>query len=467
MKKLVLLVGFIFINCWTVITKQQLNDMGVSDEILVAYARYNGTDLEYLLSTQMGEEDELFVANIIKFMEKDYEKPCDFKDDGKRDSTPIALAHCSNTCFMASVLQSLYAIEPLTEFLIKLGRRRPSYYKQNSASRAYIELITKLYCYQQQERIKHNPMEFCQMAWRNLGCDLGAQEDAAFFYTQLINRLGEEDVNRSMEADDLAIENYIKEFCGVNIKSVVDGKIKPIVQEKKKPKLPYWPTLTLKILSNNFWENIERWRNEITEREDGQGRMTNILTYNSLTNFPGLLTIHLTPAAHEKIELNVNIPLELNKEKIKSLFDSTVVIPNNDVLYDLVAVVIHRGQVGQGGHYWAYVKANQHWYRCDDLPVRMKPIELISQSEMEQFSSNGYFVGRDVSQELINSGVSPDALPSLLFYQSRNLPVPPPIPNKNPIVVPTQPATLHPKSTNLEQKLAKFSNDLAMLSRLL
>ena len=38
------------------------------------------------------------------------------------------------------------------------------------------------------------------------------------------------------------------------------------------------------------------------------------------------------------------------------------------ITYNLYAVVVHKGHCN-GGHYYAYVKCNKLWYKCDDEVV--------------------------------------------------------------------------------------------------
>ena len=41
-------------------------------------------------------------------------------------------------------------------------------------------------------------------------------------------------------------------------------------------------------------------------------------------------------------------------------------LKNNSPNYNLIGAIVHLGKTLQGGHYIAYIKSDNQWYRCDD-----------------------------------------------------------------------------------------------------
>ena len=61
-------------------------------------------------------------------------------------------------------------------------------------------------------------------------------------------------------------------------------------------------------------------------------------------------------------------------------FDFLLPLPERAVPYELLAVVVHHGQV-RNGHYTAFIKStDQNWYHCDDRapPQRVSPAKALA-----------------------------------------------------------------------------------------
>lgn len=65
------------------------------------------------------------------------------------------------------------------------------------------------------------------------------------------------------------------------------------------------------------------------------------------------------------------------------------VLDNADTLYELHAVIIHKGQAS-GGHYFAYVKENNEWYLCNDMDI--KTIDYKNKKFRKEISKHGYIL---------------------------------------------------------------------------
>jgi len=97
-----------------------------------------------------------------------------------------------------------------------------------------------------------------------------------------------------------------------------------------------------------------------------------------------------------KLNYRVVYPCELR------LMNTTEDCANNDQTYDLAAIVIHCGGVGNRGHYIAVVKNNGNWFLFDD-----EEVERIDLSSFEEF------YGRTRETEKISR------TSYILFYESR------------------------------------------------
>lgn len=59
-------------------------------------------------------------------------------------------------------------------------------------------------------------------------------------------------------------------------------------------------------------------------------------------------------------------------------------LPNSEEEYELYGVIVHFGS-GVGGHYIAYVRVKNRWYKCDDAQVSLcKP--------GDEFDTNAYIL---------------------------------------------------------------------------
>lgn len=58
-------------------------------------------------------------------------------------------------------------------------------------------------------------------------------------------------------------------------------------------------------------------------------------------------------------------------------------------MYRLFACIVHRGQFSTG-HYYAYVKKENSWYRCDDAKV-----DEVKQDEVMKSQAYMLFYSRD------------------------------------------------------------------------
>ncbi len=73
--------------------------------------------------------------------------------------------------------------------------------------------------------------------------------------------------------------------------------------------------------------------------------------------------------------------------------------------FDLIGIAAHQGETTLGGHYWAYTKKDNVWYKCDDDTVRITNFNEIITTFRDTFT-----YANKVS-------------PYLLFYQKRDNPL--------------------------------------------
>jgi Ubiquitin carboxyl-terminal hydrolase len=103
-----------------------------------------------------------------------------------------------------------------------------------------------------------------------------------------------------------------------------------------------------------------------------------------LATAPSILVCHLKRFAFDsygrlvRLDKKVQIPLILEIGSYMSCLNKSTPPP-----YELVAVLVHQGQSCDSGHYLAYVKNNNQWYKCNDSEV--EPVSVTKVLEQQAY----------------------------------------------------------------------------------
>jgi ubiquitin C-terminal hydrolase len=92
-----------------------------------------------------------------------------------------------------------------------------------------------------------------------------------------------------------------------------------------------------------------------------------------------------------KIFHPIKIPFTLEMDKF--------ILEKDNILYDLFAVVVHRGTTATSGHYVAYVKSDNQWYLCNDMDVN----KVTNKTVHTEINKDGYILFYEPAQGSIKS----------------------------------------------------------------
>ena len=101
-----------------------------------------------------------------------------------------------------------------------------------------------------------------------------------------------------------------------------------------------------------------------------------------ISKFPKNLIFHLqrfhfTGITFKKLDEKVDFPLDLFKSEFSEI---SITPPNCD--YELYALCHHSGS-RNGGHYWAYVKHSNKWFKLNDSATQ----QVSNESEIKEKTS--------------------------------------------------------------------------------
>lgn len=299
---------------------------------------------------------------------------------------PVGLKNQGSTCFMNSLLQSLYNIDELTNYLIK----NSNIYNEGTVAREYIAFLKQYNVTQQVNRESFAPLNFCTKIW-SLKQPNGepifptsATGDAQELLSILLDHLKDQDINK-----DIVNIRYGFPFND-KVKTYISDLFDIIISRRYKTKsdktyiagaeltdilsLPIQDLLTGNI-SKTLEECLDRYfaPEEITVKREGINQELEL--QKKIIKLPKILNIQYRRwdilNNNRKIYNSVAFPVEnLNLSK----YLSTDAPKNQETIYDLAAIVMHHYE---GAHYSAYIKKNNHWYHCDDSTVTPVSIDNI------------------------------------------------------------------------------------------
>lgn len=286
------------------------------------------------------------------------------KPEISSNQSPKGIKNCGNSCYINSSLQFLLASNLLKEKIKssstnnKIAKATAGFFQgendQNSTPTTLMDLAGKL----------HTSVSDEVPSLKGSG-----QQDAEEFLSAILSVFA---ITAPVQEKTILYKNSEK-------------KIRPI----KKDKLGFislgiHKETTLADLLNNF---------SATEKV---AEPDNQLIWDDLTNSKSdyfTKEIYLTEPPPK--ELFIQLKRLVFGEKI----NTKIMFPNNQKIdtsifenkskkypYNIIATVIHRGS-HQGGHYFAYIKKANQWYKCDDDKV-----SLVDYSEVKNVSDTGAYL---------------------------------------------------------------------------
>ena len=298
----------------------------------------------------------------------------------QKEKIPRGLTNVGNSCFMNASLQSLYALDKLTDALLE--KKQSGAYKPDTFGGEYINFINQMHTTNQKIV---EPRTLCMRGWQKMKFAPLSQQDNDEFIVALLNELIE-DITKDPLAHLIAItwQQYI-------------NKSPSTIEKTFLLSLPIPPTESTLDECLKIFFNVEK----VTMKEEGKDVLKDkqlkiaqtgqYLIIHLKRNVPKIdprtNQIILDPktrqAQMDKIMKPIIFPLEnLN---LNSYAVEGISLP----LYRLKAMVIHAGS-SYGGHYTAYVRYGNNWYFVNDAQV-----VSVSPQEIAKIAAQGFGVGKD------------------------------------------------------------------------
>jgi Ubiquitin carboxyl-terminal hydrolase len=317
-------------------------------------------------------------------------------DSPQTNAWPPSLDNCANTCFINASLQSLYAISPLT---ILLSTKKNPFKKirtrlfdkndlqQKSTHNAlywYVELIKKFELSKKTIGLASFPCasylkNFIDSAYGMLDApyellSLGAhsQEDATEFIGKFLNAcitldpLEEKALTDPYNAvyNQAHIKRAINKLFGFKMQTISKCPIATIAD-----KIELYIDLPLATINEQSRPLTSLaaclthfFRKEKNVEIGTEIDCTQQLTLSSLAYILPIALKRYNKYG-EKLSHRIAIPLEIDMAPYAR--------PGlQDYTYELIAAIIQGGGTSSG-HYWAYVKEQEIWYKCNDSIITM------------------------------------------------------------------------------------------------
>lgn len=293
--------------------------------------------------------------------------------------TFIRLANMGGTCYINSVLQSLYNTDMVANFCWLYDDAIKKHGLEKLVETTPLYLFVKIYVDSQnapQNEVYYTPNWFIDALYASTNKFIrNEMGDAHEFFLYLLEEFDNsiKVLNQRLGKEGLPLFSTFFMCESTSIASY-NGTI----TDRTKDNVPI-----INLDSNTIKDSIYRWENGIDIQNLNEGIDIN----RKLTKFPDILI--LQPRVF-------NEHMQKNPEKMKPEFKIT--ISGQD--YALKAIVVHIGNDINSGHYISIFEVSERWVHGDD--AEMRPL---NDQEYHRFFEAGILPGRDT------------ATPYLFFYE--------------------------------------------------
>eukprot|EP00968_Pinguiococcus_pyrenoidosus_P003109 scaffold184_cov316-Pinguiococcus_pyrenoidosus.AAC.7 len=338
---------------------------------------------------------------------------------------PTGLVNLCNTCYMNSVLQSMYAVEPFREAVLHPERsilaEKPANGETYEFSKAFLSLRQTFFAMAGEEPtpLPHTPEDLKEgeddeegdaskrragkakmykpdSLAKDLGIDVRIQQDAQEFIRLLVDALG-----RGSDVD-------FRKICGGQAVTTIRA---PDADFEKK-KMETFQDLSLDVLGmKSLDEALKRYISaDVLDGDNkynvkGQGYFRAERFTRLVSPLPEVLQFHLKRFAFNletgqmrKVTSQLDFPTDLDMSAYLAEEE-----PTDGTTYELSSVVVHIGDVDRG-HYYAFTRAPgsgessaagsgqsspARWYRINDDDVREVSVEAMQKEAFGSASKRG------------------------------------------------------------------------------
>ena len=334
------------------------------------------TEAPFSLLSTMISRDEKFKDKVIEELKASLPKdaPWGYAPSDKERSAETNRCGLNNlgaTCYVNSVLQQLFAIEPFRNYIINTQF-------DDSGLIALHKLFTQM-MYSQNKSVE---MQFFARDWKDWdgnSINPREQQDANEFLMYVLTKL------EGTPAEAI--------FRGVS-SSNIQGVGEDFSTSHKEP----FTILPLEVSGQkDFKASISLFGapETITDyRADGIDHPITVNHFTTIDSLPDHLIIQL-----KRFEFSVETGL---RTKIDSVYNIPEVAEINGVKYDLTGVVVHQGDA-EAGHYFSYTKEKQ-WICLNDVSTTFAKEENFKEtcSGALEFGTSGYllfYIKQGITQE--------------------------------------------------------------------
>ena len=289
------------------------------------------------------------------------------------------LINISNTCYLNSILQTLFNNNHLKEYLLNEDIIINNKYEKNLLNELK-KIIQSVYS----ENSVILPKSFIQTLSIINKENLNEQNDPDEYYEKIITRLYEEtcieinnnNITNINESDKSWLKYFNKKFSYINNLYYGQYKSEMLCEICNNISITYEPFISIKLelKHNNLLNCLKQhlsWEEDIEYKCEKCNKINKSKKRLTLMKLPKILIFTFKSYNNliEKNMINITYPI---------LFE----IDNNK--YELNSVINHYGFCLEGGHYTAFCKniINNNWYEFDDRNIILKNLNNINSSDI-------------------------------------------------------------------------------------